>query len=39
MKRVVVAVTGFCLGLFTLPLVVAAWPFVAAYMLMEEEDR
>lgn len=37
-RRICNALLGFCVGIFTLPLAAAAWPFVAAWFLWSETD-
>lgn len=37
-RRIANAAIGLAVGIFTLPLAAAAWPFVAAWWLLNETD-
>jgi len=38
-RRICNAIIGFTVGIFTLPLAAAAWPFVAAWFMWSETDE
>ena len=38
-RKLINALLGFAVGIFTLPLAAAAWPFVAAWWLWHETDE
>ena len=38
-RRIANALLGFAVGIFTLPLAAAAWPFVAAWFMWHETDE
>ena len=38
-RKLANALLGFAVGIFTLPLAAAAWPFVAAWFMWHETDE
>ena len=38
-RRISNAIMGFTVGILTLPLAAAAWPFVAAWFMWSETDE
>lgn len=39
MRKFTNALLGFAVGIFTIPLAAAAWPFVAAWFMWHETDE
>lgn len=37
-RRLLNSALGFCLGIFTLPVILVAWPFAAAWFMWNETD-